>query len=138
MAHSEALYQAPGRLVLDVGPKGFTFDVEIERSGSQGIDSMKVFCYDLMLARLWATKKLSPGFLVHDSTLFADVDERQCALALQLAEQVSREEGFQYICTLNSDKLPEEEFPASFDIEKWVRLRLTDDQPEGSLLGFRF
>ncbi len=137
-AHSEALYQAPGRLVLDVGPKGFTFDVEIQRSGSQGIDSMKVFCYDLMLARLWAARIPSPGFLLHDSTLFADVDERQFALALQLAEQVSREEGFQYICALNSDKLPKEEFRASFDTEEWVRLRLTDDRPEGSLLGFRF
>ena len=137
-AHSEALYEAPGRLVIDVGQHGFTFDVEIERSGSQGIGNMKVFCYDLMLARRWAANPVHPGFLIHDSTLFADVDERQFARALVLAERTSREEGFQYVCTLNSDKLPTSELPDSFDIEKWVRLRLTDDRPEGSLLGFRF
>ncbi len=39
--YSERLYNAPGKLVIDVGPKGFRFDVEIERSGSSGIENMK-------------------------------------------------------------------------------------------------
>ena len=29
----------------------------------------------------------SPRFLIHDSLMFADVDERQVAMALQLAEK---------------------------------------------------
>lgn len=56
-----------------------------------------------MLAELWSTNKYSPGFLIHDSTIFDGVDERQRALALELAEKESRERRFQYICMLNSD-----------------------------------
>jgi len=137
-SHSQALYQAPGRLVIDIRDKGFSFNVEIERSGSEGIDKMKVFCYDLMLAQLWAEKSPSPGFLVHDSTLFDGVDERQRALALERAAEISAEWGFQYICTLNSDTLPVAEFTDGFDVSSAVRLRLTDDKPEGSLLGIRY
>ncbi len=137
-AHSEALYEAPGRLVIDIGDKGFRFNVDIERSGSQGIDSMKVFCYDLMVAQLWAGKHPSPGFLIHDSTIFDGVDERQVALALERAALISRQAGFQYLCTLNSDTLPRQELSADFGIDSFVRLRLTDDKPEGSLLGIRF
>ncbi len=39
---SESLYSAPGKLVIDVEPTGFRFDVEIERSGSSGISNMKI------------------------------------------------------------------------------------------------
>jgi uncharacterized protein YydD (DUF2326 family) len=66
------------------------------------------------------------------------VDERQVALGLQQAQVISEEAGFQYICTLNSDTLPLGEFSEDFDIEQYVRLRLTDDKPSGSLLGRRF
>jgi uncharacterized protein YydD (DUF2326 family) len=136
--HSQALYEAPGRLVIDLGDSGFKFKVEIERSGSHGIEKMKVFCYDLMVAQLWADKAPAPGFLIHDSTIFDGVDERQIALALERAEQVSREAGFQYLCTLNSDTLPDAELSDEFDIDDYVRLRLTDTKPEGSLLGIRY
>lgn len=137
-ANSEALYDAPGRLIIDIGPNGFQFGVEIERSGSQGISSMKVFCYDLMLAQLWSSKEPSPGFLIHDSTIFDGVDERQIALALQLAARMSTEYGFQYICTLNSDTIPWAEFDPDFDLNAFVRLRLTDETSSGGLLGIRF
>lgn len=137
-ANSEALYDAPGRLIIDIGPNGFKFGVEIERSGSQGISSMKVFCYDLMLAQLWSVKDPSPGFLIHDSTIFDGVDERQIALALQLAAKTSEVYYFQYICTLNSDTIPWAEFDPDFDLNSFVRLRLTDETNSGGLLGIRF
>ena len=138
-SHSQALYQAPGRLVIDItDKKGYSFNVEIQRSGSEGIDKMKVFCYDLMLAQLWAQKPASPSFLIHDSTLFDGVDERQRALALERAAVISADSGFQYICTLNSDTLPVTEFSSGFDLNHAVRLRLTDEAPEGSLLGIRY
>jgi uncharacterized protein YydD (DUF2326 family) len=136
--HSQALYHAPGKLVIDVTPSGYKFNVEIERSGSQGIDSMKIFCYDLMLARLWAEHEPNPGVLIHDSMIFDGVDERQIALALELAHSESTRRGFQYICTLNSDTLPHSEFSEGFDIGQFVRLRLTDTSTDGSLFGIRF
>ena len=135
---SERLYNAPGRLVIDPAPTGFRFDVEIERSGSAGVGNMKIFCYDLMLARLWAGRSATPGLLVHDSTIFDGVDERQRALALELAAQESETHGFQYICALNSDYVPWAEFSRGFDPNAYIRLRLTDAELAGCLLGVRF
>jgi uncharacterized protein YydD (DUF2326 family) len=137
-AYSENLYNAPGKLLIDVGPTGFKFDIEIERSGSTGISNMKVFCYDLMLATLWANRKPSPRLLVHDSTIFDGVDERQRALALELAAHESEQNDFQYICMLNSDYVPWVEFSSGFDLNKYIKLRLTDENITGCLLGVHF
>lgn len=137
-ANSEALYETPGELVIDLRDTGFRFDVIIERSGSQGIDHMKVFCYDLMLAQLWSHREARPGFLIHDSLIFDGVDERQRARAIQLAAQESAMYGFQYICCLNSDMIPHSEFEKDFDLTQFVRLTLTDATNEGGLFGMRF
>lgn len=136
--NSQALYHLPGNLILEIADTGFKFDVEIIRSGSQGINNMKIFCYDLMLAQLWAAKHRSPRLLIHDSAVFDGVDERQKASSLESAQQESEKYGFQYICTLNSDAIPTGDFSESFDIEKYVRIRLTDESEEGGLLGIRF
>ncbi len=137
-SNSEKLYSAPGNLVIDVADTGFKFDVEIMRSGSQGINNMKIFCYDLMLAQTWATKKPMSGLLIHDSTIFDGVDERQVAQALELAQSEAESRGFQYVCTLNSDTLPFDELSPDFDLDEFVRLRITDESEEGGLLGIRF
>ncbi|MDP3758262.1 MAG: DUF2326 domain-containing protein, partial [Candidatus Daviesbacteria bacterium] len=55
-SYSKALYELPGTLSINVSKTGFKFNVSIERSGSYGIGNMKIFCYDLMLAKLWANK----------------------------------------------------------------------------------
>jgi uncharacterized protein YydD (DUF2326 family) len=88
-ANSQALYEAPGNLVVDVDNNGFRFNVEIQRSSSGGVGNMKIFCYDLMLAQLWTQKSNKPTFLIHDSIIFDGVDERQRALALELAAKAS-------------------------------------------------
>ena len=137
-SNSQALYSAPGNLVVNIADTGLTFDVDILRSGSQGINNMKIFCYDLMLAQLWATKQPSPRLLMHDSTIFDGVDERQIAQSLELAHREAENNGFQYVCTLNSDTLPSNELSPSFDLESFVRLRLTDESEEGGLLGIRY
>jgi len=136
-ANSEALYEAPGRLAIDVKETGYDFRVDIERANSEGIESMKIFCYDLMLAQLWAAKPISPRILVHDSTLYDGVDERQKAHALKLAAREAQQHDFQYICLLNSDSLPNAELMQDFDINAYVRITLTD-QVNGCLLGLRY
>lgn len=139
-SNSRFLYDVPGTLVIDVGENGFRFRVDIRRDGSEGIGNMKIFCYDLMLAQLWSERETSPCLLIHDSTIFDGVDERQVALALELADRESRRCGFQYICTFNSDMIPRSEFAADFNLnfDSFVRLILTDDSDEGGLLGIRF
>ena len=137
-ADSQALYEEPGNLVVDVNETGFKFDVHIHRSTSGGVENMKVFLYDLTLAQLWSERPQSPGFLVHDSVIFDGVDERQRSLALQLAARACKAFDFQYICTMNSDAVPWAEFGKDFDFNELVRLRLSDEDEKSSLTGIRF
>jgi uncharacterized protein YydD (DUF2326 family) len=137
-AFTERLYNVPGRLVIDVAATGFKYDVEIERSGSSGVGNMKVFCYDMTIASLWAEKSPSPKLVVHDSAIFEGVDERQRALALEVAAKEVDARQFQYICTLNFDEVPWSEFTEGFNLRLFVKATLTDSSASGSLLGIRF
>ncbi|MBZ9737164.1 DUF2326 domain-containing protein [Mesorhizobium sp. CA18] len=132
--YTRFLYGKSGRLSIDVKQAGYSFGISIDREGSDGVDQMVVFCFDLAVATLRARRKAPFNILIHDSTMFADVDPRQYGLALQLAADKSEEEGFQYICCLNSGALPVEHLGA-FELDGAVRLRLTDDGNKGRLLG---
>lgn len=141
--NSLALYNNPGNLIINISENGvvkenvYKFDVEIPRSNSEGVGRMKVFCYDLMLVDNFS-KNGSINFLVHDTTMFDGVDSRQVAHALEHAHSKGLETGFQYICFFNSDSVPLGDFSNDFDLNDYVRLRLSDKRPEDSLLGFHF
>ena len=81
-----------------------------------------------------------PDFLIHDSPIFDAVDERQVARALMLAKQKTDDLQFQYICMVNSDKVPYQEFDLEFEIEfsNSIVLRISDNHESGGLLGIRF
>ncbi len=136
--HSQALYKSPGRLVIDVGEKGYTYHVEIERSGSEGIEKMKIFCFDLTVLQLQMQTHRGIDFLIHDTLMYDAVDTRQRALAFERAHEVTTSLGGQYICTINSDMVPTEDFSEGFDFQQYVRLTLSDATPSESLLGIRF
>ena len=91
-----------------------------------------------MLAVIVSRRGISPGFLVHDSHLFDGVDERQVAKALQAGSAFAEECGFQYLVTMNSDKMPWDGFDAGFDIGRHINPSTLDDTPRGSLFGVRF
>ena len=99
---------------------------------------MEIFCYDLLLSEIWSEKGLGLGFLIHDSTIFSDVDERQIAHALEYASTRANKKNFQYICCLNSDKIPYNLFSNDFDIKSSVVLELKDSPENACLFGFRF
>jgi len=67
---------------------------------------MEIFCYDMMLAERWAAKRPGSITLIHDSNIFADVDDRQLAAALELAAERSKALNFQYICHLQFGQAP--------------------------------
>ena len=138
--NTEVLYQEPGVLTIEIKDTGYDFGVEIKNAKSQGVNYMKVFCYDMLVAELGALRSQHPDFWIHDSTIFDGVDERQIALALNLAKRKCEEIGFQYICLMNSDTIPfmefDEQFKAAF--KDSVVLRLDDSTDTGGLLGIRF
>lgn len=135
--NSLALYDEPGNLIINTTDNGYKFDVEIQKSSSEGVGKMKIFCYDLMLVELM-NQRNGINFLFHDSSIFDGVDSRQRALALMLANKKAQENGFQYICALNSDMVPYDDFEEGFQIEEFVRLTLKDQTPEDATLGFHF
>ena len=136
--NSQALYKAPGRLVIDTTDSGLKFNIEISKSGSDGIGKMKIFCFDLALLEFCASREMAIDFLVHDSELYDGVDSRQRAAALERAHEVADDTGTQYICALNSDMVPYDEFREGFAFDEHVRCTLTDGEPAGTLLGIVF
>ena len=136
--NSQALYEVAGDLVINIAETGFKYNVKINKSGSEGIEKMKIFCFDLMLLQIMSKQNNKLNFLIHDSILYDSVDSRQRALALEHASKVSSANNAQYICTLNSDMVPREDFSDGFNFDEHVRLTLTDEDPSESLLGFYF
>ncbi len=136
--NSQALYRTSGRLIIDMTNSGFRFNIEISKSGSDGIGKMKIFCFDLAILEFCANRDLSIDFLVHDSEIFDGVDARQRAAALERAHEVTERTGTQYICALNSDMVPYDDFHKEFDFNQHVRCKLTDGEESGTLLGIIF
>lgn len=136
--HSQALYKSAGKLIIDVGDTGYKYKVDIARSGSEGIEKMKIFCFDLAVLQLQMQTRTGIDFIIHDTLMYDSVDARQRALAFERAHEVCETLGAQYICTINSDMVPRNDFSEGFDFDKYVRLTLTDATPSGSLLGMRF
>ena len=136
--NSQRLNLENGIFSIDIAEKGYKFNVDIKRAMSQGIGHMKVFCYDLMLIQLRAHYQDMPGFLIHDSTIYDGVDERQIAASMELAAEEA-EKGFQYISTINSDCVPYEDFSSNFrdKFNNYIRIELTDEE-DGCLFGIRF
>lgn len=134
------LYPDPGNLTIDLNETGYKFDIKIKNSRSQGVNYMKTFSYDFMRYELNNIKKHFPDFLVHDSTIFDGVDERQISRALMLAYEKSKNYGIQYVCMMNSDNVPISEFDEEFLMifNNSIRLRISDDSENGGVLGIRF
>ncbi len=58
--------------------------------------------------------------------------------SLEHAAVVTEQNSLQYVRALNSDMIPADDLSPGFDLDKHVRVRLTDKDPAGSLLGMRF
>ncbi|MFD3844169.1 ABC-three component system protein, partial [Streptomyces sp. NPDC058642] len=125
-------------LAIEAGPNSLQIRPHIHSDDSRGISSMVIFCFDLALAVLAHRHNRGPDFLIHDSHLFDGVDDRQLAAALQLAAEVTRDEGLQYIATFNSDDL-DKATRRGFEPTRYLRdPHLTDQLHDGGLFGFRF
>jgi uncharacterized protein YydD (DUF2326 family) len=120
--------------------KRFDFDIRVENDSSDGINEVRIFCYDLTLLALRQNHKID--FIFHDGRLFANMDVRQRAKVFTLADRVVGNLGAQYIATLNPDFISG--MSAEFTQEEFERLivgntvlELRDDSPAGKLLGIQ-
>lgn len=130
------LYGKDAALTVEVDNAGYKFTVSVPGSGSSGVDRMKLFCFDLTLLEEGAVSARHPDFLVHDSVVFDGVDPRQLANALRFAQEMVQTTGGQYICTINSNDIPEDVLG-----EEWYKngiVRSILDTEVGGLLGREF
>ena len=133
----EALYGEPADLRVSPGKSGMQFKAVLPKTGSGGVHLMAIFAYDIALSEDLASDDRGPGFLIHDSAIFADVDERQTARAIEIAAASATEYGYQHILTVNSDHVPWSEFTDRAIFDDAVVLRLHDGDETGSILGQR-
>ena len=127
------LYGKDAALTVSVDDAGYKFAIRASGSGSSGIDRMTLFCFDLTMLEEGITTKHHPDFLVHDSVVFDGVDPRQRAGALQFAQAMVESTGGQYICTMNSNDIPDEVLD-----QDWFKVgvvRTVLDTEPGGLLG---
>lgn len=135
---SGRLYEEAGRFTIDPTENGPKFEFDIPGKKSTGKSKMQIFCFDMMLMKLWANEKNRPKILVHDSIIFDGVDERQIAKALILGAENAIKYNFQYIVTMNSDDVPDMSNYKDFNLsDHRVDLDITDTAT-GGLFGFRF
>lgn len=124
----------------------YLFDIEVyvPRDKSQGINEVKIFCYDLLLFLL--NRKLL-GFIAHDGCIFSEMDIRQKATIFKVVLEFVREYGLQYYVNINTDSLGQildkrNEGILSADditeIKESVILELSDKDPKSWLFGMQF
>lgn len=125
------LVEATSKGVLKVVPK-------IDGDASAGILGVKTFLLDLVCVVTAIKYGRAPKVLVHDSLLFDSMDDRQVASCLNIGARLADEIGFQYIVTLNSDRLAAAEAEGFERREYVIAPVLTDLGGDGGLFGFRF
>lgn len=132
------LYGKPGDLSILPEKDDYSFAIEMNRRGSDGVRQMGIFCFDLSLLKSQSRFNREISFIVHDTPIFDPVDARQRALALEIADREARAMHGQYICTMNSDKVPRDDFSKDFDFDSRIIRKLSDATPSDSLLGIHF
>jgi uncharacterized protein YydD (DUF2326 family) len=118
----------------------YDIDARIDADASDGINHVKIFCYDLTL--------LFKGYghhikcLFHDSRLFDAIDERQKTELFIIVAEMFAGKGYQYIASVNQNQLdeikkhlPNEMFDAI--VRKNTILTLTDESDAEKLLGIK-
>lgn len=121
----------------------FDIDVHIPSDGSQGINEVKIFCYDFLLYQL------NPNllnFIAHDGCIFSEMDPRQKTMILKVALKYIHENNLQYFINMgeatlkeiideNNSVLTKEE---RAEIKESIVLELYDDKPSQRLFGIEF
>lgn len=118
----------------------YTFDAKIQADASDGINSVKIFCYDLTILLRGYGHRVNTIF--HDSRLLDGIDPRQVAVLFKVLRDYILPTNKQYILTINQNHiddikpyLSEEEF--NDIISNNICHILEDDSPQSKLLGIQ-
>ena len=130
------------KIQTNVGENQLAYNIEprIESDASDGINNVKIFCYDLSI--LFRGKNHKINFVFHDSRLYDGIDERQKSVMFRIIKETFSNVNKQYIATINQNQLNElqsnmtsEEYDELF--QNNTILTLTDDNDSEKLLGIK-
>lgn len=115
------------------GKNQIRYDVEakIQSDSSDGINSVKLFCYDLTLLMQGSNHFMN--FIFHDSRLFSDIDEIHCNELFKIVKDKFTDK--QYIASINQNQLNALSDDVQVFVKNHVVQELTDDLDGGKLLG---
>lgn len=122
----------------------YDIKIEIPKDDSQGVNGVKIFCYDVLLYKL---NKNLLNFMAHDGCLFSGMDPRQESIIFKIIlELIKQNNDFQYFINLNQNTLneiiDENNTIISSEDKKYLQnsiiLELLDKNPENWLLGESF
>jgi uncharacterized protein YydD (DUF2326 family) len=118
----------------------YNIEAKIESDESDGINNVKIFCYDLTILFKGYNHKIKCIF--HDSRIFHGIDERQKAEMFRIVKEKFENNNRQYITTINQNQLSELKTQLSNEeyekiVNKNTILVLTDDSDESKLLGIK-
>ena len=111
----------------------YNIDAKIESDTSDGINSIKLFCYDLTLLIQGVHHNMD--FVFHDSRLYSHIDEAHSEVLFQIVKERFKDSNYQYIATLNQTQFNTLSLESKKFIEQHLILTLTDDADSGKLLG---
>jgi len=109
----------------------YSVEAKIESDTSDGINSVKLFCYDLTL--LMKGKHHYMDFIFHDSRLFSDIDETHCDELFKIIQDNFSDK--QYIASINQNQLNALSLNSQKFVKENIIQELTDDSDIGKLLG---
>jgi len=92
-----------------------SFDIRIQDDGSHSIDQLRVFIYDFALMFDPCGRRSHPGFLLHDNIL--EVDQDTLTRCLNFLHEKMENDDFQYILTLNRDRIESEEYRHDIELD---------------------
>ena len=109
----------------------YNIEAKIQSDSSDGINNVKLFCYDLNI--LLGGNKHKMDFIFHDSRLFSDIDPMHCGVLFDIVK--SKFQDKQYIASINQKDLTALQPEVQDFIETHMIRELNDDSEEGKLLG---
>jgi uncharacterized protein YydD (DUF2326 family) len=109
----------------------YDIEAKIQSDSSDGINSVKLFCYDITI--LIQENNHTMDFIFHDSRLFGDIDEPHCNELFKIVQDRFLDK--QYIASINQNQLSALSGDMKKFIEKNTIQELTDDSDNGKLLG---
>ncbi|MBE7493625.1 MAG: DUF2326 domain-containing protein [Verrucomicrobiaceae bacterium] len=132
---SERVCEKASTLHIETDEKGLQIRFSGGPDHRRGIPYLEMLCFDLTLMRLAKERGFHPPLLVHDSALFDPLEERQITNALELGLELSDAHGFQYLVTMNTDRLADATSRNSRVLEHVIEPHLTDELETGGLFG---